>query len=37
MKLVLALIYDINLEDWDIDYINKVDQTFDKVFKGIAL
>lgn len=37
MKLISILIYDINLKDWDIDNINKVAQTFDKVSKGIYL
>ncbi len=29
--------YNIYLEDWDIDCINKVAQTFDEVFRGIHL
>ena len=37
MKLVSALTYDIDLEDWDIDCINKVAKTYSKVSKGIHL
>ena len=37
MKLVSALTYDIDLEDWDIDHINKVAKTYGKVSRGIAL
>ena len=37
MKLILALMYDIYLEDWDMDHINKVAQTFGKVSKSIYL
>ena len=37
MKLVSAPTYDIDLEDWDMDRINKVAKTYGKVFKGIAL
>lgn len=29
--------YDIYLKNWDIDYINKITQTFSGVFKGIHL
>ena len=36
MKLVLALTYDIDLEDWDIKYFNQVAKTFRKVFKYIV-
>ena len=35
IKLVLASAYDIYLDDWDIDHINKVAQTFGKVSRGI--
>lgn len=37
MKFILALNYNIDLEDWNINCINKVAKTFDKVFKGIHL
>ena len=37
MKLVSAPTYDIYLEDWDMDRINKVAQTFGKVSRGIHL
>lgn len=37
MKLVLALTYNINLEDWNTNYINKVTKIYDKVFKDIVL
>lgn len=37
IKLILALTYDINLEDWDMNYIDKVAKTFDKVSSGIFL
>lgn len=37
MKLIIAPTYDINLKDWDINYINKVATIFDKVSKSIAL
>ena len=36
MKLVLALMYDIYLEDWDMDYINKVFQTYDRVSRIVV-
>lgn len=29
--------YNINLEDWNIDCINNIAITYDKVFKGITL
>ena len=29
--------YDINLEDWDLDRINTVAKTYGKVSRGIAL
>ena len=29
--------YDIDLEDWGIDCINKVAKTYNKVFRGIDL
>lgn len=35
MKLVLAPMYDIDLEDWDIDCLDKVDKTFSKVSRDI--
>lgn len=28
--------YNINLKNWDINYINKVAKTYDKVFRSIA-
>ena len=37
MKYVLAPLYNIDLEDWNIDYINKVAKTYGKVSKGITL
>lgn len=37
MKLVLTPMYDINLKNWYIDYINKVVKTFGKVSRGIYL
>ena len=37
MKLVLAPIYNIDLENWDLDYINKVFKTYSKISRGIAL
>ena len=37
MKLVLAPTYDIYLEDWDMDCINKVAQTYGRVFRIVAL
>ena len=37
MKLILTLMYNIYLENWDMDYISKVAQTFSKVFRGIHL
>lgn len=37
MKLVSALIYDIDVQNWDMDCINKVTKTFEKVSKGIVL
>lgn len=35
MKLVLGLIYNINIKDSDMDYINKVTKTYVKVSKSI--
>lgn len=29
--------YDIDLKDWNMDYINKVAKTFDKVSRDIYL
>ena len=37
MKFILALMYNIDLEDWDMDFINKVAKTYKKVSKDIAL
>ena len=37
MKLLSTPIYDIDLENWDIDHINKDAKTYGKVSKGIAL
>ena len=37
MKLVLASTYDINLEDWDMHYIKKVENSYSKVLKDIQL
>ena len=37
MKLVSAPTYDIDLEDWDIDRINKIAKTYGRVFRGIHL
>ena len=37
MKLILALTYDIDLEDWDIDCINKVAKIYDKISRYIVL
>lgn len=37
MKFILTLIYNIDLENWDIDRINKVVKTFGRVSKGIYL
>ena len=37
MKLVLAPRYDIDLEDWDLDRINKVSRTYGKISRDIAL
>lgn len=36
MKFGLAPIYNINLEDWDIDCINKVAKTYSKISRGIT-
>lgn len=33
MKLVLALIYNINLKNWDINYINKIAKNDNKYLK----
>lgn len=35
MKLILTLIYNINLEDCGINYINKVIKIYSKVSKDI--
>lgn len=37
MKLVLAPMYNINLEDWDIGCIDKVAKLFGKISKDIHL
>ena len=37
MKLVSAPTYDIYLEDWDMDRINKVAQTYGRVSRVVAL
>ena len=37
MKLIMALTYDINLKDWDIDCINKIAKTYGIIFKDITL
>ena len=37
MKLVSVPTYDIDLEDWDIHCIKKVENTYNKVSKGIQL
>ena len=37
MKLISALTYDIDLENWDMDCINKVAKTFGKISRGIHL
>ncbi len=37
IKLVLAPTYDIYLENWDIDHINKVAKTFGRVSRSIHL
>lgn len=37
MKHILIPTYDIYLEDWDIDCINKIAQTFGWVSKSIYL
>ena len=37
MKLVLTPMYDIDLEDWDLDRINRVSRTYGKISRGIAL
>ena len=37
MNLVLAQMYNIDFEDWDIDCINKVAKTYSKVSRDIAL
>lgn len=36
MQLVAALTYDINLENWDINRINIIAKTYNKVFGGIV-
>ena len=37
MKFVVVPTYDIDLEDWNMDCINKVVQTYGNVSRGIAL
>lgn len=37
MKFVLTLIYNINLEDKDLNYINNIIITYGKISKNIAL
>lgn len=37
MKLILALTYNIDLENWDVDYINNIVKIYDKVFRSIVL
>ena len=37
MNLIMILTYNINLKDWNIDYINKVAKTYDKISKNIIL
>lgn len=37
IKLILTLIYDINLKDKNIDCFNKVAQTFDGISKDIMI
>lgn len=36
MKLVSAPMYDINLKDWDMHYINNIAITYGKSSRGIA-
>lgn len=37
MNLVLAPIYNINLEDWNLNCINKIAKTYSEVSKTIVL
>lgn len=37
MKLVLALMYVIYIEDWDMDCINKITQAYNRVSKVFVL
>lgn len=37
MELIFTSMHDIYLEDWNIDCINKVIQTYGKVIKVVAL
>lgn len=37
MRFVLALTYDIDFKDWNMDCINKVNKINRKVSNGIAL
>ena len=36
MNLILALTNYIDLEDWDLNCINKIAKTYDRVSKDIA-
>lgn len=36
MKLILSSTYDIDFEDYDINHINKIAKTYDKIFKSIV-
>lgn len=37
MKLISILTYNMDLEVWDIDCINNIAKTYNKVSKGITL
>lgn len=37
MKLILTLTYDIDFEDLNIDYINKVAKTYGRIFRDMYL
>lgn len=37
MKFVLPSIYNINLKDWDMNYINNIIKTYNKISKNINL
>lgn len=37
MKLVLTIKYDTKLKDWDMNYIKKVENTYNKISKDIYL